>query len=100
MSFDDNIPQHRASLHEQIEAIQAKKDELVLKATADIDRELEEAQEEVERLETEFSIARDDVEETDEWIELDDQESALRDELSRLQKYERDKGEGVDEATP
>lgn len=99
MSFDDNIPQHRAQLKSQLADINTKKDDLMADAIADLDRELEEAEEEVERLETEISNARDEVEETDAWMELDDQERALLDELSRLDKYRKDK-EGADEATP
>jgi predicted nucleic acid-binding Zn-ribbon protein len=87
MSFADKLPVHRAELEGRIEELRAQQEAMQTKKLADLHEELEDAENEVTRIEEEIDDELTSIQESEEWVALDKAAADAEDELKRLNTY-------------
>lgn len=95
MSFNDKLPVHRAELQGKIEDIRTQQESMQTAKLSTLHDELEEAENEVQRIEEEIDDEITAIEESPEWVALDKEASDAEDELKRLNVYARSKPKTV-----
>lgn len=87
MSFEQKIPMHRAELEGRLEEIRVAQAAMQTPRLGKLHEELEEAENEVQRLEEEIDDELTEIQESPAYVAYEEEATAVADELTRVNKY-------------